>query len=83
MLTATLRKWCGSVALPIPPPILSSLGLHSGATVSLSISDGRLVIEPARKYSFEELLAQHKALGLHPDREWLEFPALPSEQAKA
>jgi len=49
--------------------------------VSLSISEGRLVIEPTHKYSFEELLAQHKALGLEPDREWLEFPALPSEQA--
>ena len=81
MLIATLRKWGGSVALPIPPAILSSLGLHSGAEVSLSISDGRLVIEPAHKYSFEELLAQHKALGLETDREWLEFPALPSERA--
>ena len=53
----------------------------SGAEVSLSISDGRVVIEPTRKYSFEELLAEHKALGLDPDREWLEFPALPGERA--
>jgi antitoxin component of MazEF toxin-antitoxin module len=83
MLTATLRKWGGSVALPIPPAILSSLGLHSGAEVSLSISDGRLVMKPARKYSFKKLVAEHKALGIEPDREWLEFPALPSEQAKA
>ena len=81
MLKATLRKWGGSIALPIPPAILSSLGLQSGAEVSLSISRGRLVMAPARKYTFEELLAQHSALGLEPDREWLEFPALPSEQA--
>lgn len=38
-------------------------------------------LAPAHLYSFEELLAQHKALGLDPDREWLEFSALSNEKA--
>jgi len=41
------------------------------------------VIEPAQKYAFETLLAEHAALGLKPDTEWLDFPDMPSEQIKA
>jgi antitoxin component of MazEF toxin-antitoxin module len=80
MLTSTLRNWGGSVALPIPKKLLASLGLVAGAEVSLDISDGRLVISPARTFTFEQLLAEQKALKLDLDREWLDFPALPSEE---
>lgn len=82
MLTATLRKWGGSIALPIPPAIIKALGLQSGAEVSLRVTNGRLVIEPAHKYSFDVLLSEHTALSLEADAEWLDFPDLPSEQTK-
>lgn len=81
MLTATLRNWGGSVALPIPRKLLAALGLQVGAEVSLDVSNGQLVIAPARAYTFEQLLAEHKALKLDVDREWLDFPALPGEVA--
>lgn len=81
MLTATLRNWGGSVALPIPRKLLAALGLQVGAKVSLDVSNGQLVIAPAHAYTFERLLAEHKALELDVDREWLDFPALPSEEA--
>lgn len=81
MLTATLRNWGGSVALPIPKKLLTALGLQAGAEVSLDISNGQLVMAPARTYTFEQLLAEHKALKLDVDHEWLDFPALPSEEA--
>ncbi|MFM9968296.1 MAG: AbrB/MazE/SpoVT family DNA-binding domain-containing protein [Burkholderiales bacterium] len=81
MLTATLRNWGGSIALPLPKKLLASLGLQAGAEVSLDVSDGRLVIAPAPAFTFEQLLAEQKALKLDIDREWLDFPALPSEEA--
>lgn len=81
MLTATLRNWGGSVALPIPKKLLTALGLQAGAEVSLDISNGQLVMAPARTYTFEQLLAEHKALKLDVDHEWLDFPALPGEEA--
>ena len=82
MLTATLRKWGGSIALPIPPVIIKTLGLQSGAQVTLRVANGRLVIEPAQKYSFDALLAEHIALSLERDAEWLDFPDFPNEWTK-
>ena len=82
VLTATLRKWGGSIALPIPPAILNALGLQSGAEVTLRVANGRLLIEPARKYSFKSLLAEHTTLELQPDNDWRDFPELASEQTK-
>lgn len=81
METAKLRKWGGSVALPIPPSALRALGLEANDEVSVDVADGRLVISPARKFTFEELLAEHRLLKLGQDRGWLEFPSLPSEES--
>lgn len=80
METAKLRKWGGSVALPIPPSALRALGLGANDEVSLDVADGRMVISPTRRFSFDELLAEHRLLKLEQDRLWLEFPGLPSEE---
>ena len=80
METAKLRKWGGSVALPIPPSALRALGLQANDEVSLHVADGRLVVAPTRKFTFEELLAEHRLLKLDQDRKWLEFRSLPSEE---
>jgi antitoxin component of MazEF toxin-antitoxin module len=80
MQTAKLRKWGGSIALPIPPSTLKTLGLEANDEVSLEVSDGRLMVARARKFTFEELLAEHRLLKLAHDRKWLEFPSLPSEE---
>jgi antitoxin ChpS len=59
MHTTSLRKVGGSVMLAVPPAILDLLHLHAGATVAVSVDDGRLVIEPQRpRYTLDELLAQ-------------------------
>ena len=81
MQTAKLRKWGGSIALPIPPSTLKTLGLEANDEVSLEISDGRLMVTRARKFTFEELLAEHRLLKLPRDREWFEFSSLPSEES--
>lgn len=60
MLLATLRTVGGSVMFAIPKPILDGLGLSPNAQVGLSVSEGRLIVEPQprRRYTLAELMAQ-------------------------
>ena len=73
MLTSTLRKWGGSVALPIPKKVLAMAKLDAGSEVEITVESGTIVISPARKqaYSFSELLAEHRKLKLPLDAAWL------------
>jgi len=61
--------------LAIPPAILDLLHLQPGATVGVTVDDGKLVVEPQSRphYSLEELLAQcdSSAELSADDREWL------------
>lgn len=76
MHTTHLRKVGGSIMLAVPPAFLELLHLSVGATVSMAVDDGRLVIEPQRRprYSLDELLAQCDAsIELTAeDRAWLD-----------
>jgi antitoxin ChpS len=60
---AKLRKVGGSVMLAIPKPMLHALELTADGAVGLTIQSGRLIVEPKaqRRYSLNELLAQHKS----------------------
>ncbi len=83
MLTSNLRKVGGSVMLAVPRPILDLLRLEAGATVGLSVEDGRLIVQPASKprYTLDELLAQCKpdAAMSQKDRDWLDAPPVGQE----
>lgn len=59
-MTTTVQKWGNSLALRIPKSFAEHVHLENGATVELSISNGRLVIEPAprRKYALSAMLKQ-------------------------
>lgn len=57
----TLLRYVGdTVMLPIPPEFLSHLHLDAGASVNISLENGRLIIESKAKprYTLEELIAQ-------------------------
>ena len=73
--TAILRKVGGSVMLAIPPALLDVTELTAGRQVSVFLSEGRLVIEPAHRprYSLAELLSQcdGSAAVSAEDRDWL------------
>lgn len=57
MHTATLRAVGGSVSVTLPRQMLRTLGLTAGASVAVTLEDGRLVLAPARpRYSLAELL---------------------------
>jgi antitoxin ChpS len=60
MYTVKLRAVGGSVMFAIPKPMLEGLDLHANQQVGVSISDGRIVIEPKVKprYTLTELMAQ-------------------------
>ena len=78
MHTTKLRKVGGSIMMAVPRPILDLLRLEAGATVGLSVEEGRLVVQPASKprYTLDELLAQcapDVAISQE-DREWLDVP---------
>lgn len=77
-----LKRYGGSLMLPLPPHILEVLGATEGTEMSL-VLDGnrRLIVAPLRKrrYSLMELLAQCE--GAHAagtedsgDHEWLTNP---------
>ena len=71
-----LRAVGGSVMFAIPKPILEGLDLQVNAQVGLSVSDGRLIVEPhpRRRYTLEELMTQCdlSAPMTDEEREWLE-----------
>jgi antitoxin ChpS len=61
MHTATLRAVGGSVSVTLPRQLLRTLGLAAGASVAVTLENGRLVLAPARpRYSLDELLAGMK-----------------------
>jgi len=78
MHTTNLRKVGGSVMLAVPRPILDLLRLEAGATVGLSVEEGRLIIQAASKprYTLDGLLAQcaPEATISQEDRDWLDVP---------
>ena len=60
MLLTTLRTVGGSVMFAIPKPILEGLGLSPNTQVGLSVSEGRLIVDPHPKprYTLAELMEQ-------------------------
>jgi antitoxin ChpS len=60
MLLTTLRNVGGSVMFAIPRSILEGLGLSPNSQVGLSVSDGRLIVEPRPRprYTLAELMDQ-------------------------
>jgi antitoxin component of MazEF toxin-antitoxin module len=84
MTTATLRNWGGSVALPIPPALLGLMGFTSGQKVQFSVQNDGLLVKPVKvakqQFTLAQLMAEHEALALGVDRDWIEAPDLVSER---
>ena len=62
-----VKKWGNSLALRIPKPLALEAGLDDDSPVELSLSDGKLVIEPIveEELSLDKLLAQVTESNLH------------------
>lgn len=83
MHTTNLRRVGGSIMLAVPPALLDVLHLSAGASVGITVDDGRLVVEAQLRprYTLDELLAQcDGSVAPGPeDREWTDGPAAGSE----
>lgn len=83
MHKTNLRKVGGSIMLAVPPAVLEILHLKAGATVAVSLSGGRLIVEPQPRphYTLTELLAASDYSQPQPpeEREWVDAPAVGPE----
>ena len=83
MYFSTLRAIGGSVMFAIPKSILEGLGLTPNSQVGLSVSEGRLIVEPNPKprYTLAELIEQCdlSAPLTEEDREWLDAESVGRE----
>jgi antitoxin MazE len=66
-MQTTIRKWGNSLGLRIPRSFAAEAQVEEGATVDLSIEDGRLLVRPlrVRKYSLNGLLRKVSRRNLH------------------
>jgi len=83
MLTTTLRTVGGSVMFAIPKSLLEGLGLKPNQEVGVSITDGRLMVDPTLKprYLLADLVAQcdlERTFSAD-EREWMDDPAVGRE----
>jgi antitoxin MazE len=62
-----VQKWGNSLAVRIPKPFASEVGLSEDATVELSVNGRTLVITPvaSHAYSLAQLLARVRRSNLH------------------
>lgn len=65
-MTTQLARWGNSLAIRIPKPLAAQLNLREETEVTLSVTDGKIVITPAQnKYALESLLEGITEENLH------------------
>ena len=62
-----IQKWGNSLALRIPRSFAAEAQVEEGATVDLSVENGRLLVRPlrVRKYALKGLLRKVNRRNLH------------------
>ena len=62
-----VQKWGNSLALRIPKPFAEDADVREGTVVDLAVSEGKLVVSPARrkKARLKDLLAKVSKRNLH------------------
>ena len=66
-MESRVQKWGNSLAVRIPKPFASEVGLREDAHVELRVSEGALVITPVPRHSYRlaDLLAGVRRSNLH------------------
>jgi antitoxin ChpS len=77
------RKVGGSVMVELPPALLDTVELAAGQRVAVSVEDGRIVVEPARRprYTLAQLLARCDPAAPRPEEDtaWHDLPPVGDE----
>lgn len=70
MMQTQVQKWGNSLAIRIPKPFAAELGLGQNSAITLSVVEGKLILEPVKPtYALADLLAQVKPENLHAEIE--------------
>jgi antitoxin MazE len=66
-MTSTIQKWGNSLALRIPKALARDVQLENGSVVNISVREGAVVIEPAKKpkYELDDLLKGVSKKNMH------------------
>ena len=66
-MIATVQKWGNSLGVRIPKPLAQDAFLKEGASVQMTVRDGRLVLEAqkARRYQLPSLLKSITSKNIH------------------
>jgi antitoxin MazE len=65
-MNASIEKWGKSLAIKIPAPLAENLGVSEGTEVTMTSSEGRLLISPAKPhYKLDDLLKGITRKNLH------------------
>jgi len=64
-MKARIQKWGKSLALRIPKSFAAHSNIEQGSVVDLSLENGRMIVEAAKEYSLEKLLARVTKNNLH------------------
>lgn len=66
-----IQKWGNSLALRIPKAFAEEAQLDQDSLVEISVSEGKLIVEPAvPRYTLEELLAGVTDENIHEEFDW-------------
>jgi antitoxin MazE len=67
MTQTRVQRWGNSLAIRIPRPFALEIGLEQNSLVTVSIAEGKLLLEPVvgPKYTLEQLLAEVTEDNLH------------------
>ncbi|MBI4327795.1 MAG: AbrB/MazE/SpoVT family DNA-binding domain-containing protein [Chloroflexi bacterium] len=71
-MKTAVQQWGNSLALRIPKAFAEQTKVRKGTPVSLTIDEGRIVVEPLkrRKYSLKELVSQITLNNRHDETDW-------------
>jgi antitoxin MazE len=70
-LTTQISKWGNSLALRLPKSVTQQAQLAEGDTVTISIKEGSIVLEPSRpRFSLEELVSRITPGNRHQEADW-------------
>ena len=66
-MIATIQKWGTSLAVRIPKTVAQDIRLKTGASVDLTVRDGKLLVEPATAptYRLSQLLKKVSKRNMH------------------
>ena len=70
MMQTRVQKWGNSLAIRIPKPFALEVGLEQNSLVTVSVSEGKLLLELVKPaYTLEALLAKVTESNLHQEVE--------------